>query len=327
MMVPFTREGTSEKEGAFFFHVVIGTNVLGEFKAVSGFGRSVNTAEILEGGRNHGPRTKWSPHGRHPDCTLISGSTSTGSMFDWIASVDAGRDFRRVVTIVQLTRSRVPLRFFLLFGAFPVAWSGPSLDADASGNDEESVTLNYDSITVVTDPAVMVMDVIPTTKADAADQPDLKDLILVRDAVAVKLHYERGKGSPNKGKHKIEKEKGIVSGVGGRKLNYVTDQQAGTGTTKLNNDKDAPRLGQKQRLTRYTKAPARKSKAPRGLYSQTGIHSSPKKHKRINFKYQRRVDWKAISLSNGNFVPNTPIVPVVLSNGVFLSSLWSHDDE
>ena len=326
MMVPFTREGTSEKESAFFFHVVIGTHVIGEFKSVSGFGRRVNTIDLLEGGRNHGPRVRWAPHGGHSPCTLTSGSTSSGSMFEWIASVDAGRDFRRVVTIVQLTRARVPLRFFLLFGAFPESWSGPNLDADASGNDEESVVLKYDSMTVVTDPAVLVMDVIPTarpTEFDTAPEgSNLKESDGTFRFMTKPDLLEYGK---DEAVLKLQKN---IRFAGGKvqKLNHITIEQGGEGSTELNNQ-DGLTNGKAARLVRKFGAAKRKPKDPRGLYTQKGIHSSPVKHKALNFKFKRKTDWKLVTLSNNYFVPHTPIAPVVLSNGVFLPSTWSSNDE
>lgn len=326
MMIPFTREGTSEKESAFFFHVVIGTHVIGEFKSVSGFGRRVNTIDLLEGGRNHGPRVRWAPHGGHLPCTLTSGSTSSGSMFEWIASVDAGRDFRRVVTIVQLTRARVPLRFFLLFGAFPESWSGPNLDADASGNDEESVVLKYDSMTVVTDPAILVMDVIPTARPDVAEKPIVKPLVQTQDGDDTVLNYERGRRSVKPGRRSNDPEEGKGSKGVGRKLNNITLEQGGEGSTELNNQ-DGLTNGKAARLVRKFGAAKRKPKDPRGLYTQKGIHSSPVKHKALNFKFKRKTDWKVVTLSNNYFVPHTPIAPVVLSNGVFLPSTWSSNDE
>jgi phage tail-like protein len=72
------------------------------------------------------------------------------TLWDWMQEVDmeAGEDYRRDVFILQLNRGKIPLRMFMLRGAFPVRWTNANLDAGSSAAAVEELELTYQDLEV-----------------------------------------------------------------------------------------------------------------------------------------------------------------------------------
>lgn len=141
----------TEAQIAFLFHVVIGSNILGEFRAVRGLGRTVEPEEIREGGRNHSPHMMVG-QGKYQQCRIEWGFSLRATLFDWIHAVEAGYGFRRLVWIFQLDRARNPLRVYQLWDAWPVSWEGARLDANDNLIDTEEINIAYELVTMVGSP-------------------------------------------------------------------------------------------------------------------------------------------------------------------------------
>jgi phage tail-like protein len=153
---------TSAQVG-FFFHVVIGGNPLGEFRAVHGLGRSIDPEEIREGGRNYSPHLRLGPS-KYQACKIEWGLSIRATLFDWINAVDAGYGFKRMVNIFQLDPMQKPVRIYTLWDAWPISWEGANLDANQDTLDTEEITIVYEFVTMVALPSLPDMGVeMPTT--------------------------------------------------------------------------------------------------------------------------------------------------------------------
>jgi phage tail-like protein len=136
---------------SFCFHVTIGANILGEFRAVKGVGHSFDAEEIREGGRNYSPHLRIGP-GKYKECRIEWGISIRSTLFDWIHAVETGNGFKRLVNIFQLNAERQPVRVYTLWDAWPVSWEGANLDANSNELDTEEINIVYEFMTMVAMP-------------------------------------------------------------------------------------------------------------------------------------------------------------------------------
>lgn len=134
--------------GSHMFHVIIGLDPLGNFSAVENIAYDNDPFEYAELGRNHAPhRLPWAPTGKPGDITLRWGMVVRTKMYDWMNDVKVGKDFRRSIYIIQLSRRRVPIRVYHLTGCFPLAWRGSDLSTEKSAEAAtEELRIAYDQI-------------------------------------------------------------------------------------------------------------------------------------------------------------------------------------
>ena len=144
----------SEAQVGFLFHVMIGVNPLGEFRAVRGLGRTIEHHEIKEGGRNHAPHLRVGP-AKYEPCTIEWGMSNRTTLYDWIHAVEAGYGYKRQVWIIQLSRERTPLRIYQLIDAFPISWEGAELNANDNVVDTEQIKIVYEAVMLLTIPQVI----------------------------------------------------------------------------------------------------------------------------------------------------------------------------
>ncbi len=159
---------TSAQVG-FFFHVVIGGNPLGEFRAVHGLGRSIDPEEIREGGRNYSPHLRLG-QSKYQACKIEWGLSIRATLFDWINAVDAGYGFKRMVNIFQLDPLQKPVRIYTLWDAWPISWEGANLDANQDTLDTEEITIVYEFVTMIALPSLPDMGVEQPTTPTAITQ-------------------------------------------------------------------------------------------------------------------------------------------------------------
>lgn len=145
--------GRKFPEVSFNFIVLAGLDFLGEFKTVSGANYTHNPLELHEGGRNHSPHLlPYDKPSSRGELTLTWGAVSATSLYTWAESVEMGKEFRREVYVVQLSRDGWPTRIMRFGGVWPKKWEGASLDTDSSSWAVQSLTLVYDRFTMVTIP-------------------------------------------------------------------------------------------------------------------------------------------------------------------------------
>jgi len=157
MFRPNSSESDTEAQVGFLFHVLIGLDSLGEFRAVRGIGRTVQAEEIPEGGRNHSPHWRVG-RSKYTECKIEWGMSNRLTLFDWIHAVEAGYAYKRQVWVIQLTRDRMPMRIYQLWDAWPVSWEGARLDANENVVDTEEITIAYEAVTMINIPSDLTLD-------------------------------------------------------------------------------------------------------------------------------------------------------------------------
>lgn len=148
------RDGQRPVDIAFLFRVVGASGLFGDFQAVEGLSRGVEAYEYPEGGKNDGQHVLPGPVklGR---VTLKWGMMDRSALYDWCAAVEVGASFRQDLIVMQLTRAGVPLRVYVLTGAWPVEWRGASLDATQSQVPVEEVQLACSGLEMLVVPDVL----------------------------------------------------------------------------------------------------------------------------------------------------------------------------
>lgn len=141
----------------YVFHVTIGLDMVGSFQAVENITQEVQVETWHEGGRNHSPHVLFGKR-RYGQLSLRWGIGVSPLLFNWIEAVNVGRHFRRYVMIFHLTRAYIPLRVYLLKGAFPVSWKGGNLEAGDSTVETEEIVLAYDDLVLLVNRAANVVD-------------------------------------------------------------------------------------------------------------------------------------------------------------------------
>lgn len=145
----------------FNFTVLVGGIPLGDFYAVETIQRSVEPFVYKELGKNDAPRELMGIGG-HGHVVLKWGLMNRSSLWDWMNEVKPpgekpsggllsslmASSWRRDVLVMQMTRGKIPVRTYNFRGAFPVRWSGASLDADTSAKAVEELELSYQGIEV-----------------------------------------------------------------------------------------------------------------------------------------------------------------------------------
>ena len=70
------------------------------------------------------------------------------ALWQWTQDVQVGRAFRKDLEILQLTRAGEVLRTYTVERAWPVEWSGASLDSLESRIPVESLKLAYEHVSM-----------------------------------------------------------------------------------------------------------------------------------------------------------------------------------
>ncbi len=126
------------------FEVDLGAGVLG-FAEVNGLGYEI---EYLDDART-GDRPARPPKravARVSEVSLKRGVTDEQSVWQWVQSAVDGKDEPRTVTIRLLDAQHAPVCAWVLRGARPTKWSGPTLSATGTAVAIEELVLAADSI-------------------------------------------------------------------------------------------------------------------------------------------------------------------------------------
>ena len=123
--------------GAFNFLVRLGDGaedqVAAGFSDVSGLANEVHYVEYRNGNDPRNDVRKIATTNTTKDVVLKRGLIGDRRLFDWLKATREGRPDRRTVTIVLLDEARVPVCEFVLQGAQPKKWVGPTLAAKGGG--------------------------------------------------------------------------------------------------------------------------------------------------------------------------------------------------
>jgi phage tail-like protein len=125
------------------FEVDLGVGVIG-FAEVSGLGYEIDYLD--EAGQDTRRPPGKRVVARATEVSLKRGVTGDPAMWEWVQAAIAGNDESRTVTIRLLDAQRNPRCAWVLRGARPTKWLGPTLSATGTGVAMEELVLLADSI-------------------------------------------------------------------------------------------------------------------------------------------------------------------------------------
>lgn len=138
----------ADPEGNFIFTLEIDGIEVAQFKECSGLKSSTTIFELEEGGMNHRVH-KLPGQSRWENITLRYGVTSNISLLKWRGEIIQDEfSRRRNGSVVMMTLQREEVRRYNFVQAWPVAWEGPSFDANAADLAVEMIELAHHGISI-----------------------------------------------------------------------------------------------------------------------------------------------------------------------------------
>lgn len=128
--------------GAFNFLVEIEGIIAGGFSELSGLDITTEVDSIREGGVNDYVH-KLPKSSTQSDLVLKKGQTDLDLLWNWYADVVAGKVERKNGSIYLLDAQGIPAMWWDFTQAFPVKWSGPTLNATSGQVAFETLTLAH----------------------------------------------------------------------------------------------------------------------------------------------------------------------------------------
>ncbi len=122
--------------GAFNFLVNFdGGEIFGGFSDVSGIGSEIKIAEYRNGNEKENHVRKIPGVHTSGDVTLKRGIVNSKSLWDWIGKTRKdGPAAQKTVTITLLDEAQKPVQAWVLRGAVPMKYTGPTLAAKGGGD-------------------------------------------------------------------------------------------------------------------------------------------------------------------------------------------------
>ena len=136
---------SSDPYGAFRFRVEILGLQVGGFSEVSGLEREVQLEDFREGGLNDYTH-KLVTVTKYPNLTLKRGLADRIELWQWHQDVINGKIERRQITIVLVDTAGADTWRWMFTQAYPVKWSGASLNASTAAVFVESVDFAHNGI-------------------------------------------------------------------------------------------------------------------------------------------------------------------------------------
>ncbi len=130
------------------FSVRVGNKTIADFLECSSPGIEVNEVEYRSGSDPSRTVRKLTGLAKYTNVTLKRGVTTDTELYDWMRNVRDGNIDRRDVIITLLDGQGLPLAAWRLHKAFPVKWSGPSLNSKSNEIAIESIELAYEGLDV-----------------------------------------------------------------------------------------------------------------------------------------------------------------------------------
>lgn len=122
--------------GAFNYVVNFdGGEVFGGFSDVSGIGTEVTVAEYRNGNEKENHVRKVGGVHKVSDVTLKRGILNSKSLWEWLAATRTqGPAAQKNVTITLLDEAQKPVQSWVLRGAIPMKYTGPTLAGKGGGD-------------------------------------------------------------------------------------------------------------------------------------------------------------------------------------------------
>lgn len=122
--------------GAFNYIVNFdGGEIFGGFSDVSGIGTEMTVAEYRNGNEKENHVRKVAGVHKVSDVTLKRGIIDSTSLWEWIEQTRiAGPDAQKTVTVTLLDEAHAPVQSWVLQGAIPMKYTGPTLAGKGGGD-------------------------------------------------------------------------------------------------------------------------------------------------------------------------------------------------
>jgi len=141
-------DGIYGVNGAFRFVVEIDAMLVAGFSEVQGLEAQTEVEEIREGGVN-GYLHRLPKGTRYSNIVLRRGMSSSQELWNWYDQASQGTITRKSGSIILMKQNGDELCRWNFFGAYPVRWSGPTLNAAASDIAIETIELAHNGIKTI----------------------------------------------------------------------------------------------------------------------------------------------------------------------------------
>ena len=139
---------TSKTATLLRFAIEIDGSIAATFSECSGLGVTVATQKYEEGGDN-GVTLKFQGRVDYTNITLKHGITESTDLFEWLLQIIRGEYARKNISIRVLADDLSEIRSWQFTGAFPVKWTGPSLNTTSSTIAIETLELAHEGLVTV----------------------------------------------------------------------------------------------------------------------------------------------------------------------------------
>ncbi len=140
--------GNSGIIGAYRFAVELDGMLVAGFSEVTGLESQTEYEEIREGGVN-GYVHRLPKGVRTPPIVLRRGVSSSQELWSWYESSSQGRVTRKSGSIILYKHDGAELCRWNFFEAYPVRWTGPTLNASSSEVAVEAVELIHNGLKAI----------------------------------------------------------------------------------------------------------------------------------------------------------------------------------
>jgi len=137
--------------GAFNYLVNFdGGEIFGGFSDCSGIGSEIKVAEYRNGNEKENHTRKVAGINTATDATLKRGIVNSKSLWDWVRQARInGPSAQKTVTITLLDESQKPVQSWVLRGAIPMKYTGPTLAGKGGGDVAmEEIVLSAESMEI-----------------------------------------------------------------------------------------------------------------------------------------------------------------------------------
>lgn len=129
------------------FSVEIQGIVVGGFSEISGLTAETEMEQYIEGGLNSYTH-KFPKHTRYHNLVLKRGMAYSDDLINWYRDCISGKIVRRNGAIILYSRAGEVLRSWSFIEAYPVKWTGATLNANSSNIAFETLELVYNGFSL-----------------------------------------------------------------------------------------------------------------------------------------------------------------------------------
>ncbi len=125
------------------FGIEIGGELVATFSECSGIGVTLQTEKVEEGGLNYTTH-KLPGRADFSNITLKRGITKSTDLLDWVQDVMRGKRKRQNISIHVFNADLEKITSWQFVDAFPVKWTGPSLQSTSNAIAVETLELAHE---------------------------------------------------------------------------------------------------------------------------------------------------------------------------------------